>query len=70
MVSMLRTAQGGKRGLISLWNHVFGNFTDRRVEVELCFVPLFKGCEKDNNVRSVREQSSVGEIKCILKDFV
>lgn len=38
--------------------------------MELCFVPLFKGCEKDNNVRSIREQSSVGEIKCILKDFV
>lgn len=40
------------------------------MEVELSFVPLFQGSEKGNDVHTIREQSSVGEKKCVLNDIL
>lgn len=70
MVSSCGQPRRANRGLISLGSRVFGDFTYQVTEMELGFVPLFQGCEKGNDVYIIREQSSVGEKKCILKDFV
>jgi len=70
MVSTLQTARGGKPGAPFASKPWFWNFLDLRVEVQLRCVPLFKGCEKGDNVHTVREQSSTREIKCVLKDFI
>lgn len=56
------TARRGSPGLLALRAPGFGNFTDRRVEVELPLVPLCSGCEKGSSVHTVREQSCVAEM--------
>lgn len=54
--------EGTTRGLVSLRDRVFGNFTDRRVEAELRLVPLCSGCEKGSNVHTIREQSCIDKM--------
>lgn len=60
----------GQTGGSFQFGSAFYGFADWRVEVELRFVHLFKGCEKGNNGHTIQEQSPLGGIKSILKDFI